>query len=293
MNPKPDDPQAGAPNSKLARKSREILSKYGLRLRKSLGQNLLVDEGIFEEIIAALDLRQDDWVLEIGSGIGFLTSKLAEKAGRVVAIEIDPKLIFLLRQELKDFTNLDLIEADILKVDLDQLMRHAEGGRQKAAANLPYYITSPVIMHLLKFKHNFTRLVIMVQKEVGKRILSRPGTKDYGVLSIAVQYHTEPRLVTYVDRKSFFPSPAVDSMVLTLDILEQPRVGLKDEGFFFKVVKAAFSQRRKMLRGSLRSLGLEGQVIIDLLTELGIDPARRGETLSLEEFAAISDRIRQ
>ncbi|MDI6794681.1 MAG: 16S rRNA (adenine(1518)-N(6)/adenine(1519)-N(6))-dimethyltransferase RsmA [bacterium] len=271
-----------------------------MRLRKSLGQNLLVDKSVLEEIITALDLTPYDRILEIGPGIGCLTSRLAERAARVVAVEIDPKLISLLRQELKSFANIDLIEADILKTNLDQLTQKSEDETRnpkpetrnfKVAANLPYYITSPVIMHLLKFKHNFTRLVIMVQKEVGERILSRPGTKAYGVLSIAVQYHAKPGLVTYVDRKSFFPSPEVDSIILTLDILKQPRVALKDEALFFKVVKAGFSQRRKMLRGSLKSLGLEGPEIIQLLTNLGINPERRGETLSLEEFAAISDQI--
>lgn len=280
----------------LERETRSILRGYGIRPRKRWGQNLLVDERILEEIIEAAALKEGDTVLEIGPGIGTLTRRLIDNAGRVIAIEIDPLLVKLLKEELKDYDNIDIIQADILKLNLSSLFTNYQlpVTMIKVVANLPYYITSPTLLHLLEEKDGIESMVIMVQKEVAERILARPAGKEYGPLTIALQYHTEPELVTYVPRTSFWPQPKVEGAVLRLKVLAKPRVEVRSEEVFFKIVRAAFSKRRKMLiNGLSMGLGLEKRGIESHLAAAGIDPARRPETLSLQEFARLSDLLQK
>ena len=273
--------------------SRNTLARYGIRLRKSWGQNLLVDKEILEKIIGAAKLKENETVLEIGPGVGALTRKLAERVGRVIAVEIDPLLVKLLKEELKEYNNITIIQADILKHNLKSLLPttyYPLPTRLKVVANLPYYITSPILLHLLEEKEKVESMVIMVQREVGGRILAAPGGREYGLLTIAVQYHTEPCLVTYVPKASFSPQPRVEGIVLGLKVLNKPRVKVKNEDIFFKTARAAFAKRRKMLINSLSmGIGLEKKKIEALLLEAGIDPKRRAETLSLQEFAQLSD----
>jgi len=281
--------------------TKRILTQNNIRPRKRLGQHFLVEEKVVKQIITAAQLSPDDVVLEIGAGLGILTTQLVSLVSKVIAIEIDPILINVLRQELAGYTNVWIIKEDILKVNWGQSLNceldsqftiqalTPKKRKVKVIANLPYYIVTPVILHLLKAKEKFSTLILMVQKEVGKRILATPGSKNYGALSIFVQYHTQVEEICEVSRQYFFPQPKVDSVVLKLNILESPAVSVKDEPFFFQVVRAAFAKRRKMIINALSNIGVSKDRLTRVLVEAGIDVKRRGETLSLEEFGRVSD----
>lgn len=274
--------------------TRELIRKHDFRIAKKFGQNFLVDESVLKGIIEGSELTKDDCVLEIGPGLGVMTQVLCEKAGKVLAVEIDRELIPILRVTLFGYYNVQLINEDILKLDLKSVLKDSFGNAPvKVVANLPYYITTPIIMKLLEEDINLKSITIMVQKEVGERLGAAPGGKDYGALSVAVQYRCIPRKIMLVPPEAFVPQPEVESMVVRLDAREEPPVQLKDEKMYFRVVKAAFGQRRKTLLNALASgnLGKSKEEIREILNSNGIDENRRGETLSLEEFAKISNAI--
>lgn len=274
--------------------TKELLKQFDFRMTKSLGQNFLIDKGILDKIIEGAELTKEDYVLEIGPGMGSMTQKLCESAGKVVAIEIDKKLIPVLNVTLFGYDNVKVINQDILKIDLKALLKENFGTKAvKVVANLPYYITTPIIMKLLEERLNLSSITIMVQKEVGDRIKAEPGSKIYGALSVAVQYYAKPSQLLLVPPNSFIPQPEVDSIVLKLDILSKPAVQVQDEKLFFRVVKSAFGQRRKTLLNALAagSMGFTKEQFKELLSDIGIDENRRGETLSLQEFANIANKL--
>ncbi|MCK8826719.1 16S rRNA (adenine(1518)-N(6)/adenine(1519)-N(6))-dimethyltransferase RsmA [Natroniella acetigena] len=274
----------------IARKTREILREHNLRLKKGLGQNFLVDTSILDQIVEAAELSEDETVIEIGPGIGALTEKLAQSAGQVIAVELDQRLIPILEENLAAYDNVKIIEGDALKVDFDQLA----AGDYKVVANLPYYITTPILRRLLEEDFNVTDIFVMVQKEVAERMAAQPGEKSYGVLSFGVQYYTQAEIQFKVPSSVFIPQPKVESAVIGLKLLEQPRVEVIDEDFFFKVIRASFQQRRKMIRNSLSkaaNINLSREVVEQALEEVGIDSRIRGEKLSLEEFASLSNQL--
>ncbi|MBU1615549.1 16S rRNA (adenine(1518)-N(6)/adenine(1519)-N(6))-dimethyltransferase RsmA [bacterium] len=274
----------------LLNQTKQTLRKYGLRLRKGLGQNLLIDDDVLEKIVEAASLTKDDIVLEIGPGLGVLTKRLASLASKVIAVEIDSALVGLLGRELRDCKNVEIIEADILKTDLSKLLPPSSP-KLKVVANLPYYITTPVIIHLLEKRDLIESMIIMIQKEVGERIIASPGGKDYGSLSILVQYYAIPELITPVASSSFIPRPKVDSSVIKLKVADAPRVKVDDEKLFFRVVRGAFGKRRKMLPNALSGAGFDKEKVVDLLNRMGLNPKQRGETLSIQEFAALSNLL--
>ncbi|QGP92018.1 Ribosomal RNA small subunit methyltransferase A [Neomoorella glycerini] len=280
-------------------KTLALVREKGLVPRKSRGQNFLVDVNIVRKIAGAAGLGPDDTVVEIGPGLGALTQELAEQAGLVIAIEIDRDLISALKETLKDKANVRLVAGDALKVDFDELVARFKGnggGRlptYKLVANLPYYITTPILMHLLTGKFQITELVLMVQAEVGYRMLALPGSKDYGSLSVVVQYYTKPAIILKAPRTVFYPRPEVDSLVVKLTRRPEPAVQVGDEDFFFQVVRAAFNQRRKTLLNALGSLGLERPLLLKAMAVTGVEPRRRGETLTIEEFANLSKALQQ
>ncbi|MFA6850912.1 MAG: 16S rRNA (adenine(1518)-N(6)/adenine(1519)-N(6))-dimethyltransferase RsmA [Selenomonadaceae bacterium] len=265
-----------------------ILRSFNIHMSKRLGQNFLIDEGIVQGIVDAVGIEPGDLVLEIGPGIGTLTQGLAEAQAQVTAVELDRKLPAVLAKTLEGYDNVRVIQGDILKTDIPALMGV---GPYKVAANLPYYITTPIIMALLEQRLPISRLVTMVQKEVAERMVASPGTKDYGALSVAVQYYTKPCIVLDVPPRSFIPAPEVDSVVIRCEVRKEPPVKAIDEKMFFRVVKAAFSQRRKTLNNALKTMGVEKDTVKQVLESAHIDGIRRGETLSLEEFAAIANVI--
>ena len=248
--------------------------------KRYLGQNFLYDPSILKRIIQVAQLNREDVVVEIGPGPGRLTRMLAERVRKVIAIELDKRLFEELKTELVDYKNMEFIHGDALKYPYESLPEF------KVVANIPYYITTPIIFRLLKVRKNLRSMTFTVQKEVAERIAAAPGGRDYGVLSLMVQYYAEPRLKFIISKRSFRPMPRVDSAVLHIKILERPSVSVKDEELFFKVIKTSFSQRRKMLSNSLKSLRED---IRDRLIQAGIDPERRPETLGIEEFARLSD----
>lgn len=274
---------------------KEILSEYEFRFSKSLGQNFLIDEGALSQIVAGADIKDTDCVLEIGPGFGTLTQRLAAAAKKVVCVEIDKTVIPILSENLKDFDNFEIINGDIMKIDIKSLIAEKFGSEKvKVAANLPYYITTPIIMSLLESRANFESITVMVQKEVAKRLCAECGTKDFGAISLAVQYFCNAEYLFEVPPSSFMPPPKVTSAVVRLDLLEKKRVCVKSEEMFFKTVKAAFAQRRKTLLNALSNAGCFGKSkdeISKILNDVGIDAKRRGETLSIFEFAALSDML--
>ncbi|MBP2661480.1 MAG: Ribosomal small subunit methyltransferase [Firmicutes bacterium] len=262
-----------------------ILKRFGIRMSKKLGQNFLIDEHVVQSIVKAADITQDDAVLEIGPGIGTLTQGLAEAGAAVTAVEIDRRLIEVLAKTLEGYENIRVVHGDILRIDIG---KEVAAPRYKVVANLPYYITTPIIMGLLEAHMPVDILVTMVQKEVAQRMVAVPGTKDYGSLSVAVQYYTKPEIMFVVPPASFIPPPAVDSAVIRCTVREKPPVEV-NERIFFRVVKAAFAQRRKTLSNTLKTTGVPADTLKVILEKAGIDGGRRGETLSLEEFAAIAN----
>ncbi len=276
------------------KKTKEIVNKYGFRFTKSLGQNFLIDENIIYKIIDGAEITKDDTIIEIGPGIGTLTQYLAEEAKRVLAIEIDKSLIPILGETLKDYENTEVINTDILKVDLKELVEtKLSGERVKVVANLPYYVTTPIIMKFLEEEVPVKDIVVMVQKEVADRLKAKPNTKDYGSLSVAVQYFCEPEIVTRVPKTVFIPTPNVESTVIRLKVLDNPPVNVTNRKLFHRVVRASFAKRRKTILNSLSfsNLGIDKDQIKECLMACDIDPKRRGESLAIEEFAALSNAV--
>ena len=273
---------------------REIKDKYGFRLSKSLGQNFLTDKNIIDEIIESAQIGPEDLVMEIGPGIGVITMEAAEKAKKVIAVEIDKNLIPILKETLKDYDNVEIINKDILKTDVNGLI---DGCKEKFAGvkilgNLPYYITTPIIMKLLEDGVKADSITIMMQKEVADRIKALPETKSYGALSVAVMYYCTSEAVASVPKEVFMPQPKVDSTVLRLCIRKEKPVILEDRDMFFRCVKAGFGQRRKTLLNSLMGIdNITKDIVRDALEKAGIDPSRRAETLNLEEFAKLSNEV--
>lgn len=274
---------------------KEILEESGFKFSKSLGQNFLIDESVLDKMISGSGIDENTNVIEIGPGFGTLTQRLCMNAKKVVAIEIDRSAVPILEKNLEEFDNLKIINDDVLKCDLEKIIAEEFGGEKiKIVANLPYYITTPIIMHILESKIKTDSLCIMIQKEVAQRIAAKPSCKDYGALTVAVNYYSEPRLICHVPPSSFIPMPKVSSSVISLDIRDAAPVSLKNEKGYFKVVKAAFGQRRKTLLNALSNSGaipLSKEEILNVLKECGIDEKRRGETLSLQDFANISNLI--
>lgn len=274
---------------------KEILSEYEFRFSKSLGQNFLIDEGALAGILSGADISEDDCVLEIGPGFGTLTQRLCGTAKKVVCVEIDKTVIPILEENLKDFDNFEIINDDIMKIGVKSLVEQKFGTENvKVAANLPYYITTPIIMMLLESKVKFKSITVMVQKEVAKRLCASEGTKDFGAISLAVQYFCSANYLFDVPNTSFMPPPKVTSTVVRLDLLDKPRVSVKKEEMFFKTVKASFAQRRKTLLNALSNAGFSGfskAEISEILKNIGIDEKRRGETLSIDEFALLADAL--
>lgn len=263
-----------------------ILHRFKLRADKKLGQNFLIDEDIVRRIVEAAELTPADKVLEVGPGIGTLTQGLAESGADVVAVELDKRLLPVLAVTLEGYDNVRIVNGDILKVDI---MQEVGAENFKVCANLPYYITTPIIFALLEKRLPMERLVAMVQKEVAERMAAQPGGREYGALSVAIQYFTEPEIAFIVPPSSFIPAPAVDSAVIVCRRRKQPPVQVCDEALFFRVVKAAFSMRRKMLNNALKNMGISSEQCAKWLELAGIDGKRRGETLTLEDFAALTN----
>lgn len=270
--------------------TRYILQRFGIHMSKRLGQNFLIDANIVQGIVDAANVQENDRVLEIGPGIGTLTQALAETGAEVTCVELDKRLPEVLAHTLDAYDNVRVIQGDILKVNIPEIM----GDKPfKVVANLPYYITTPIIMALLEKHLPITDIVVMVQKEVAERMAAQPGGKTYGALSVAVQYYTVPEIALYVPPRSFMPPPEVDFVVVNCKVRQTPAVELIDEKMFFRVVKAAFGQRRKTLNNALKSMGVDKNIIADVLDKAGIEATRRGETLTMEEFGAIANILVQ
>ena len=265
---------------------RYICKRFDINMSKKLGQNFLIKRGIVDEIVHAAELTPGEPVLEVGPGIGTLTQGLAQSGADVTAIELDRRLLEVLDTTLASYDNVRIVHGDVLKLDVPTIMNHKPF---KVVANLPYYITTPIIMSLLESKLPIERLVVMVQKEVALRMVAKPGTKDYGALSVAVQYYTEPDIVLDVPPKSFLPAPAVTSSVIRCVLRDKPPVDVIDEKLFFRVVKAGFAQRRKTFSNTMKTTGLSKDRIEELLAKANIDGQRRGETFTLQEFADVAN----
>jgi 16S rRNA (adenine1518-N6/adenine1519-N6)-dimethyltransferase len=278
-------------------RTREILEKYGFSFKKSLGQNFLIDTNILRRIVDHAELTEDSAAIEIGPGIGALTEQLAKRSKKVMAFEIDQRLLPILEDTLSPYDNVTVVHQDILKADVQHHIEEKLGGTEDimVVANLPYYVTTPIIMKLLEEKLPIRGIVGMLQKEVADRISARPGTKEYGSLSIAVQYYTVAETVMIVPKTVFIPQPNVDSAVIRLTLREEPAVKVKSEQFFFQVTRSSFAQRRKTILNNLTSQLPDGKAkkegIQAALKEAGIEESRRGETLSIEEFGALSDAL--
>lgn len=268
--------------------TRHILKAFNLHATKKFGQNFLVDANIVRGIVDSAEAGPGDKILEIGPGIGTLTQGLAESGAEVIAVEIDKKLPAVLAETLKGYDNVTIVPGDILKVNIREIMGE---GPFKVAANLPYYITTPILMALLEQHLPITHIVTMVQKEVAERMVAKPGSRIYGALSVAVQYYTEPHIAYDVPPRSFIPAPEVDSVVIACKVRETPAVAVKDEKVFFRVVKAAFGQRRKTISNAMKGAGFDKEQIAAAFEKAGIDPGRRGETFSLEEFGRLADAL--
>ena len=279
---------------------RNIMQSHGISCRKSLGQNFLIDNNIIGKIIASAELTRSDLVVEIGPGLGALTTEIARQAGKVIAVEVDRGLITALSEVLTGQQNVELILGDAMKIDFDRLAGESTAGeygstgkKYKLMANLPYYITTPVLMRLLLGRFNISIIVIMIQVEVAERLAAVPGSKTYGALSLAVQYFAKPEILFRVSRTVFYPKPGVDSAVVRLVVRPAPAVVVRDENMLFNIIRAAFGKRRKTLLNSLTgsALGLDRETCLSGLEIAGIDPGRRAETLSLAEFASLTDSI--
>ncbi|MDY6011595.1 16S rRNA (adenine(1518)-N(6)/adenine(1519)-N(6))-dimethyltransferase RsmA [Clostridium sp.] len=270
-------------------KTQELVKKYNFKFSKSLGQNFLIDDSVLNDIVNGADVNGEDFIIEIGPGVGTLTAQLLNKAKKVTSIELDNDLIPILQQELGDHPNFSLIHKDALKVDFNEVIGDEKS--VKLVANLPYYVTTPIIVNLLKNKYNFKSLTIMIQKEVAERMDAEPNCKEYGSLSLLVQYYCDTKIIRKVAPSSFMPRPKVESIVIRLDRLEEPRVKVKDENLMFEIIRNSFNMRRKTLWNGVKNMGVDKEDLMKAFEEAGVDPKRRGETLSLEEFARLSDCI--
>ena len=282
------EPTLGNPQNTI-----EVLQKYNFVFQKKFGQNFLIDTHVLDKIIAAAEITKDDFVLEIGPGIGTMTQYLACAARKVVAVEIDKALIPILEDTLSDYDNARVINNDVLKVDIAKLAEEENGGKPiKVVANLPYYITTPIIMGLFENHVPIKSITVMVQKEVADRMQVGPGTKDYGALSLAVQYYAKPYIVANVPPNCFMPRPKVGSAVIRLERYEEPQVKVKDENLMFRIIRASFNQRRKTLANGLKNsaeLDYTKEEIEAAIEALGRGGSIRGEALTLEEFAKLAD----
>ena len=272
-----------------------VLDMFGFSFAKKYGQNFLIDGNIVSNIVKNAGITKEDTVLEIGPGIGTMTQVLCEQAKNVIAVEIDKRLIDVLTFTLRDYDNVTVINSDILKCNIEELCKqYSSNGRLKVVANLPYYITTPIIMELLEKNNNsvIESITVMIQKEVAERLGAEPGNKDYGAITLSINYYSDANIVMTVPASCFMPRPNVDSAVIRMDIYDKPPVATKDEVKMFKVIKAAFSQRRKTLVNSVSSsTDIAKETILKSLNEMGLSESVRGETLSLEQFAELSDRI--
>lgn len=275
--------------------TKAVISKYPFAFQKKFGQNFLIDPHVLDKIIRSADITEEDCVIEIGPGIGSVTQALIENAGKVISIEIDDQLIPILTEQFGEYPNFKLIHKDVLKVDLKKLIEEESPNRKvKVVANLPYYITTPIIMALLENELNIESITVMVQKEVADRLASKPGSKQYGAITVSVNYFSETYLVANVPRNCFMPRPNVDSAVIQLKLYDEPPVKVRNTKQLFRIIKAAFLLRRKTLLNTLAAhgeLGIEKEKLKELLDESGIGAQTRGETLSIEEFARLSDFI--
>ncbi|NBH82751.1 16S rRNA (adenine(1518)-N(6)/adenine(1519)-N(6))-dimethyltransferase RsmA [bacterium C-53] len=273
----------------------EILQKYEFHFQKKFGQNFLIDVHVLDKIIRAAEITKTDFVLEIGPGIGTMTQYLCENAGKVMAVEIDDSLIPILKDTLSEYNNVSVIHGDILKLDLNRLVEEENNGKPiKVVANLPYYITTPIIMELFEKHVPIESITIMVQKEVALRMAAQPGNKDYGALSLAVQYYSEPYLVANVPPNCFMPRPKIGSAVIKLTRFKEPPVKVKDEELLFRIIRASFNQRRKTLVNGLRNssdLSFDKEQIIAAISKLNKPDTVRGEAFTLQEFAEFTDYL--
>ncbi len=276
----------------------EIIKKHGLKLTKALGQNFLTDFSVVQRIVDASDMDKDTLAIEIGPGVGSMTRELAERSAGVAAIEIDKRLIPALNDNLSDYSNVSIINEDIMKADIDAIIekyRELYNAKSvKVVANLPYYITTPIIMRFLEEVKGVDKMVFMVQKEVAERMVSGPGTKDYGALSVAVQFYSNPKIIFDVPPHCFIPQPEVHSTIIGLDILSEPPVEVDDKNLYFKIVKASFGQRRKTLVNALSNSGFfnkNKEQIKQILEEMGLNENIRGEVLTVAQFAQLSNLI--
>ena len=286
-------------NQKLSdpKKTIEVIQKYQFAFQKRFGQNFLIDAHVLEKIVSAAGITKDDCVLEIGPGIGTMTQYLAESAGQVIAVEIDTNLLPILTDTLKDYSNVKVINQDILKVDINELVKEYNNGRPiKVVANLPYYITTPIIMGLFENNVPIDNITVMVQKEVADRMQVGPGSKDYGALSLAVQYYASPYIVANVPPNCFIPRPNVGSAVIRLTRYQEPPVQVKDPKLMFKLIRASFNQRRKTLQNGLNNspeISFSKEEITKAIESLGVSSSVRGEALSLEQFAQLANYFAQ
>jgi 16S rRNA (adenine1518-N6/adenine1519-N6)-dimethyltransferase len=275
--------------------TQEIIKKHNFSIQKKYGQNFLIDEHVLNKIIAAAELTEDDYVIEIGPGIGTMTERMAPECRHVTAIEIDKELIPILSETLSGFDNVDIINEDVLKVDLNKLIAERNDNKPvKVVANLPYYITTPIIMSLLENKIPIDTITVMVQKEVADRMMVGPGTKDYGALSLAVQYYAKPYIVANVPMNCFIPRPNVASAVIRLTCHKEPPVTVKDEKLMFNLIRASFNQRRKTLINGISNfsgLSFTKEQVAMALNSIGLNENIRGEALDLEKFAKLSDAL--
>ncbi len=276
-------------------KTIEVIQKYEFAFQKKFGQNFLIDGHVLDKIIRSANITKDDFVLEIGPGIGTMTQYLAEAAREVAAVEIDKALIPILEDTLSGYDNITVINEDVLKLDIKQLVMERNGGKPvKVVANLPYYITTPIIMGLFESHVPIDSITVMVQKEVAQRMQSGPGSKDYGALSLAVQYYAEPYIVANVPPNCFMPRPKVGSAVIRLTTYKEAPIDVKDERLMFRIIRASFNQRRKTLVNGLNNspeITISKEIIAEAIAELGVSPTIRGEALTLDEFARLSNII--
>lgn len=276
-------------------KTIEVIQKYEFAFQKKFGQNFLIDGHVLDKIIRSANITKEDFVLEIGPGIGTMTQYLAEAAREVAAVEIDKALIPILEDTLSSYDNITVINEDVLKLDIKQLVMERNGGRPvKVVANLPYYITTPIIMGLFESHVPIDSITVMVQKEVAQRMQSGPGSKDYGALSLAVQYYAEPYIVANVPPNCFMPRPKVGSAVIRLTTYKEAPIDVKDERLMFRIIRASFNQRRKTLVNGLNNspeIPISKEIIAEAIEELGVSPTIRGEALTLSEFARLSNII--
>lgn len=277
----------------LSQETKFLMNKYNITANKSYGQNFLIDENIVSGIVEKAEVSKKDLIIEIGPGLGTLTSFLLEKAGKVICIELDTHMLKILNDRFNLYNNFELINDDVLKVNLQELIsKNSEFENVKVVANLPYYITTPIIMKLLEEKLNLTSITVMVQKEVAERLAEHPGGKNTGSITYSIHYYTNPKIVLEVPKESFIPSPKVDSSVIKLDVLKEPKIKVLDEEVFFKVVKCAFMQKRKTLINSLSNSGISTKETLEtILNELGLDSKVRAEQLTLEQFGLLSNNL--